>query len=180
MPFERSVGAVVFRRSRTFSQKTKGGSKVRDKEKKKIYYLVLKRKPVIKPQKGKIMLPDYWDLPKGHPEKGEKKIEAARREIHEETGISKVKHISGFSTWTNFFYRAKGEEKKNRKKKKIGLNVLKVVDYYIFETKENKIKLSREHIGYKWLEYGAAYELLTYKKTKKVLNKADKFLTDKQ
>ncbi|MDD5490150.1 MAG: diadenosine tetraphosphate hydrolase, partial [Candidatus Moranbacteria bacterium] len=61
-----------------------------------------------------------------------------------------------------------------------GLNIFKVVTYYIFETKTKRIILSREHIDYKWLEYKKAYELLTYKQTKKVLEKANKFLTDKK
>ncbi len=159
MPFERSVGAVVFRR-----------------EKGKIFYLLLKRKPVVKTQKGVPKIPDYWDLPKGHPEKGETKIEAALREIREETGILKAKRIPVFSAWTNFFYRAKGEERKNRQKKKIGLNIFKVVDYYIFETKAKKVALSREHIGYTWLEYNNALSRITYRKTKNILKKADKFL----
>lgn len=159
MPFERSVGAVVLRR-----------------EKEKIYYLVLKRKPVIRLQKDVSEDSEYWDLPKGHPEKGETKIEAAEREIEEETGISITKHLPGFFTWTNFFYRAKGEEKKNRRKKKIGLNIFKVVDYYIFETKTKKVRLSREHIDFIWLEYKEAINRITYRKTRNVLKKAHKYL----
>ncbi|MDD5489910.1 MAG: NUDIX domain-containing protein, partial [Candidatus Moranbacteria bacterium] len=144
MSFERSVGAVVFRR-----------------EKKKNTYLLLKRAPVIKYPKGYIAKGDYWDLPKGRIKKGETQLETIKREIKEEAGIGRVKNISGFFTWTSFFYRAKGEEKKNRKKKKKGLNIFKVVTYYIFETKTKRIILSREHIDYKWLEYKKAYELLT-------------------
>lgn len=179
MAFEKSVGAVVFRRSRTISQKTKKGEKVRDKEKKKIYYLILKRFPVMKNPMGLLAKGDYWDLPKGHPGKGETKIETIMREIQEETGISKVKNIAGFSAWTNFFYRAKGEEKKNRKKKKRGLNIFKVVTYFLFETKSKRVRLSREHEDFVWLEYKKAVDLLTYKKTKKVLEKADRFLMKK-
>lgn len=176
MPFEKSVGAVVFRRPLTFSQKTKRGAKVRDKEKKKILYLLLKRAPVIKYPKGYTAKGDYWDLPKGRIEKGETQIETIKREIQEEAGIGRVKHILGFSTWTSFFYRAKGEEKKNRKKKKKGLNIFKVVTYYLMETKTKSVKLSREHIDYKWLEFKKAHELLTYKQTKKVLEKANGYL----
>jgi bis(5'-nucleosidyl)-tetraphosphatase len=161
MPFERSVGAVVFRR-----------------EKGKIYYLLLKRKPVSKPKKGAPNLPDYWDLPKGHPEKGETKIEAVQREIQEETGISRMKQVPGFSAWTNFFYRAKGEEKKNRQRMKIGLNIFKIVDYYVFETKSKKVTISREHTDYIWMDYAEAHGRITYRKTKNVLTKANNFLRD--
>ncbi|MFA5925566.1 MAG: NUDIX domain-containing protein [Parcubacteria group bacterium] len=159
MPFEHSIGAILFRR-----------------EKNKKHYLILKRKPVIKKTGNFSGTPDYWDLPKGHPEKGETKIEAIKREIQEETGISRVKYIPGFSTWTTFFYRAKGEEKNNRRKKKIGLNVFKVVDYFIFETKTKKAVLSREHEDYAWLEYKEAIRRITYQKTRNVLVKANKFI----
>lgn len=159
MPFEKSVGAVVFRR-----------------DKKKIYYLLLRRVPVIKYPKGYIAKGDYWDLPKGRIEKDETQKETIKREIAEEAGIKRIKFVPGFSTWSSFFYRAKGEEKKNRKKKKKGLNIFKLVIYYSTETKTKSVKLSREHNSYKWLEYKKAHELLTYKQTKKVLEKANRYL----
>jgi 8-oxo-dGTP pyrophosphatase MutT (NUDIX family) len=159
MAFEKSIGAVVFRR-----------------EGKKILYLLLKRTPVIKKSKESKAIGDSWDLPKGKIEKEETYEETIKREIGEETGIKRMKFIPGFSTWINFFYRAKGEEKKKRKKTKKGLNIFKIVTYYLIETKMNKVKLSREHTQYKWLEYNGAYELITFNSTKKVLNKAHKYL----
>lgn len=159
MPFEKSVGAVVFRR-----------------EKKNNYYLLLRRVPVIKYPKGYTAKGDYWDLPKGRIEKGETQKETIKREIAEETGIKRIKFVPGFSTWTSFFYRAKGEEKKNRKIKKKGLNIFKYVSYFLVETKTKKVKLSREHNAFDWLPYGKAREILTYKQTKKVLQKANDYL----
>jgi len=163
MAFERSIGAVVFRR-----------------EKKKILYLLLKRAPVIKKAKGFMAVGDSWDLPKGKIEKGETHEETIQREIGEETGIKKMKFVPGFSTWINFFYRAKGEEKKNRRKTKKGLNIFKMVTYYLIETKTKKVKLSREHTHYKWLEYKKAHELITFNSTKKVLKKGNEFLSNKE
>lgn len=159
MALERSIGAVVFRR-----------------EGKKILYLLLKRAPVIKKSNGLKAIGDSWDLPKGKIEKKETYEETIQREIGEETGIKRVKFIPGFSTWINFFYRAKGEEKKNRKKTKKGLNIFKIVTYFLIETKTKKVELSREHTHYKWLEYKKAYKFITFNSTKKVLKKANLFL----
>ncbi|OGI27020.1 MAG: hypothetical protein A2359_04235 [Candidatus Moranbacteria bacterium RIFOXYB1_FULL_43_19] len=143
---------------------------MRNKEKKKILYLVLLKTP------RKPNSPDYWGFPQGHIEKGETWQDALKREVWEETGIKIVKIIPNFYSWVKYFYRAVGGEAKKRKKKKIGLNVFKIATFYPAETKTEKIKLSHEHIDYKWLEYKNAHELLTYKQTKKVLEKANRYL----
>jgi 8-oxo-dGTP pyrophosphatase MutT (NUDIX family) len=153
MPFEKSVGAVVFRR-----------------EKKKIKYLVLLKTP------RKPGAKDYWGFPQGHIEKGETWQDALKREVCEETGLKDLKIIPDFYAWVKYFYRAVGEEAKKRKRKNVGLNIFKISTFYLAEAKTEKIKLSHEHIGYKWLEYKKAYKLLTFKQTKKVLEKANQFL----
>lgn len=153
MPFEKSVGAVIFRR-----------------EGRKILYLVLLKTP------RKPNAPDYWGFPQGHVEKGENWEDTLKREIREETGINDLKPIPEIYSWIKYFYRAVGEEAKKRKRKKVGLNVFKLSTFYLAETRKKKVKLSREHIDYKWLEYKKAYELLTFKQTKKVLEKANKHL----
>ena len=157
MPFEKSVGAVVFRQ-----------------KKKKIKYLTLLKTP------RKPNAPDYWGFPQGHIEKGETWQNALKREVREETGIRNLKIIPEFYAWVKYFYRAVGEEARKRKKKKVGLNVFKISTFYLAETKTEKIKLSHEHIDCRWLEYKKAHKLLTYEQTKKVLEKANKFLTEKK
>jgi len=153
MPFEKSVGAVVFRR-----------------EKGKILYLIL-RHPDSASRVG-----EYWNFPKGRMEKGEKWEDTLRREIEEEVGIRSLKIFPNFYVWNQYFYRARGEEKEKRRKSKTGINIFKIVTYYLAETDTKEIKLSREHIDFKWLPYEKACEILTFKQTKKVLEKADKFL----
>ena len=157
MPFEKSVGAVVFRR-----------------EKKKILYLVIQHPPSKRNDTGQ------WSFPKGHIEKGETWEDTLMREVKEETGISKIKIIPDFYTWIKYFYRAHGKEKERRKRKKEGVNIFKIVTFYLAETSSKRVRLSFEHINYRWLQYKEALEKVTYKSSKKVLEKANKFLTDKK
>ncbi len=51
----------------------------------------------------------HWDLPKGHLEPNETLIEAAKREVKEETGIGDLEIANPLST-TNHFFQEKGGE----------------------------------------------------------------------
>lgn len=145
--FEKSVGAVVYRRS--------DGA---------VMYLLLHYPS------------GHWDFSKGHVEKGEKDEETLRREILEETGISDLAVVSNFSAQIRYFYRAGEEEKQKRKKTGKSANVMKKVVYYLTETKAKNVKISPEHIGFEWLGYRDALARITYKNGKNVLKKADKHL----
>lgn len=169
MAFEKSVGAVVFRRPRTISPSKKGGSKVRGEEKGKIKYLLIKH-----PESGGYQ--GHWDFPKGHIEKGESWQETLQREVKEETGITKLEIVPDFYTWIKYFYRAKGKERQKRKKQNRGTNIFKIVTYYLAESKQKKVKLSFEHENYAWLEYRDALRRITFENGKKVLRKAHQFL----
>ncbi len=137
MPVERSAGAVIFR-------KTKEGRE----------YLLIKHAPPY----------HHWDFPKGHIEKGEKTEEAVRREIKEETGISKIEIIPGFKETIRYFVKYTGEK------------ALKFVAYFLAKTNEKKIKLSHEHEDFAWLSLEEAHGKTTYKTSKEVLKKAHEFM----
>jgi len=141
MPVERSAGAVIFRR-----------------ENNKIYYLLLHYPSNAKAPK------EYWDLPKGHIEKGEKIEDTVRREVKEETGIEDIKFIEGFKEWIKYFFKWEEE------------NILKFVTFYLAETKTKDVEISGEHIGYEWLPYKKAIEKLTFKNAKEILKKANEYL----
>jgi len=117
---------------------------------------------------GKFLLLHYeaghWEFVKGHVEKGEDEITTIKRETKEETGIKDLKIIPGFKESITYFFKRNGELTKKR------------VDFYLAETKEKKIKLSHEHIGYKWLNFEEAVEQVTFKNAKDVLRKAHVFL----
>ena len=107
----------------------------------------------------------HWDFPKGHVEKGENEIEAAKRELKEETGIDDVQIFFGFREPIDYYYRTKS-----------GKISHKQVIYFVGETRKKDVKLSYEHKGYEWLPYEKALERITYDNSRKVLVKAKMFL----
>jgi len=134
------------------------GAVVFRKEGNKIYYLLLHY------PSGARTPRNYWDFPKGHIERGEKEIETVKREVKEETGLEDIKFIEGFKKWVKYFFRFQGK------------TVFKIVIFYLVETKNKNVKISSEHIGYKWLPYEEALEQLLFKNAKEILKKANRFL----
>ena len=106
----------------------------------------------------------HWDFLKGHIEEGEEEKETVKREVEEETGIKKITFIDGFKEKIKYFYRREEQ------------TIYKEVVFYLVETKESKIKISFEHIGYEWLDYEDALKRLTFKNAKEILKKAHSFL----
>ena len=106
----------------------------------------------------------HWEYAKGHIEKGEDEEETVRRETEEETGIKEIKFIDGFKEKIHYYFTFEG--------KKIDKDVF----FYLCETKEEKVKLSFEHIGFEWLDYEKAMERLTFKNAKDILEKANNYL----
>jgi 8-oxo-dGTP pyrophosphatase MutT (NUDIX family)/DNA-binding CsgD family transcriptional regulator len=82
LSFEKSIGAVVFRR-----------------EDEKVKFLLLR------------YLGGHWGFIKGHGENDEVNEETLRREAREETGITELKIVPGFLGREKYFYVAKREEK---------------------------------------------------------------------
>lgn len=129
------------------------------REKNKILYLIL-HYPGVSHRTHK----DYWDFPKGHIEKGEKEIDTAKREVFEETGLKDIKIIPGFKETIKYFFNFKNQK------------ILKFVTFYLAETFEKKVKISKEHMGFDWLPFEEAKTKLTFENAKKLLEKANAFL----
>jgi len=106
----------------------------------------------------------FWDFPKGKLEKGETPLDAARREVREESGIDGIDIKDGFTHVIHYFYTREGK------------TVDKTVSFFVAETDKEKVTLSDEHIGYVWLPYAAALKRVTFKNGKETLEKAEAFL----
>ncbi|OGZ28482.1 MAG: hypothetical protein A2427_02130 [Candidatus Nealsonbacteria bacterium RIFOXYC1_FULL_40_7] len=112
----------------------------------------------------------HWDFPKGHVEGGETDGEAAVRETAEETGIKDIKILQGFKEEIRYHFRGKH---KNRK-----ILIDKEVVFFLAETKIKDVKISFEHKGFEWLDIKNAVAKTSFKNSKNILEKADKFLND--
>ncbi len=128
------------------------GAVVFTKKNKKIEYLLLYYQA------------SHWDFPKGHIESGETEKKALQREVFEETGIKNLVLAPEFKKTIKYFFR------QNNK------TVFKTVVFYLAYTKTQKVKISFEHMGYKWLSYADALQQLTFANAKAVLKKADRYL----
>lgn len=139
MKFEKSAGAVIFR-----------------KENNKILYLLLHYPGV----QGE----DYWDLVKGHIEGKELEKQTVIREIFEETGLQDLEFIEGFKEEIGYIFERNNE------------NISKEVIFYLTETKTKDIKISFEHVDFKWLYFSEAISIMKFREGKRVLTKANEVL----
>ena len=106
----------------------------------------------------------HWDFPKGNIETNETEMQAAIRELKEETDISKFRVIPNFRYTLGYKYT---------KKSKL---ILKQVILFLASTKVKKVKISNEHIGYKWTRTDSSVDQLTYSNAKNALLYAINFL----
>ncbi len=144
-------------------KETSAGAVIFRKEDNRFYYLLLHYES------------GHWDFPKGHIEEGELEEDTVRREALEETGIKDIEIIKGFKEWVKYFFRRTYGLEKNERKKASW--VFKIVTFYLAETKTKEVKISFEHLEYKWLPYEEAFKQLTFKNAKEILKKAHFFLT---
>ncbi len=161
MPVERSAGAVIFRLQPTHpsSRPDKSG---RAPEGQKPLFLLLYYSSI-----SHRASKNYWDLPKGHIEKGEKLEDTAKRETREETGLKNLEIVEGFKETIKYFFKFEGK------------NILKFVTFFLIKTDEKEVKISGEHVGFEWLPFTEALEQLTFKNAKEILKKANDFLSGK-
>ncbi len=121
---------------------------------------------------GQILLLQYpqghWDFPKGHVEGGDQdRFQTARRELQEETGISKINFVEGFEDRTSYTFRLKGKK------------VEKQVFWFIALTDELEVNLSTEHLQHIWLDWDAAEDLMSHEESRRVLLAAREFMLRK-
>src|SRR3990167_8533124 len=99
-----------------------------------------------------------WSLPKGHIDEGENKLQAAIREIYEESGIKNLKLIKELPCYDRYRIGLDGTEDKSE---------LKTIYMFLFETIEEKLKpIDPTNPEARWVEKDKVADLLTHKKDK--------------
>jgi bis(5'-nucleosidyl)-tetraphosphatase len=103
----------------------------------------------------------HWDYPKGHVEKGEDDVTAARRELLEETGIAEAELLPDFAREMTYTFRGRQ-----------GQLIRKTVIFFIGRTTTEAVTISNEHVGYAWLTADEALKRLTYVNARALLDAA--------
>ena len=116
-----------------------------------------------------LRLYNYWDFPKGMVEEGEVPLDAARREVEEETSLKGLNFLWGHAYKETPPY-GKG----------------KVARYYLALAEQGEVKLPvspelgrPEHHEFRWLEYQAALDVLSTR-LKPILDWAHEQVTAEQ
>ncbi|MCL5427680.1 MAG: NUDIX domain-containing protein [Candidatus Marsarchaeota archaeon] len=97
-----------------------------------------------------------YDIPKGHVESGESPEDAAIREIREETGI-RAQLVPHFHADTSYFFRRGNDA------------VSKHVRIFISLARSGAVRISKEHVGYEWLDIEGFRKKIRFKDTLEVL-----------
>ncbi|MBU0980769.1 MAG: NUDIX domain-containing protein [Nanoarchaeota archaeon] len=94
-----------------------------------------------------------WSLPKGHVNQGEDLLDAAKREIHEETGVSEL----GFIKDLGSYERIAGNDPEERK----------TIHMFLFKTGQEELKpQDKDNPEARWVPKDEVAELLTHKEDK--------------
>jgi ADP-ribose pyrophosphatase YjhB (NUDIX family) len=92
-----------------------------------------------------------WSLPKGHVESGESPLQAAKREIREECGLSNLTLV-----------RELGSYKRDKATRHRGRKEIKTIHMFLFRTGEDVLKpMDRMITECRWVEKEKTVSLLT-------------------
>ncbi len=99
-----------------------------------------------------------WSLPKGHVKKGEDVLNAAKREIYEETGVKKLELIKEFGEYQRYAYAN-------------GIKELKTLKFFLFLTKEEALKpTDKNTLEASWVDSNDVCSRLGHEEDKNFFN----------
>jgi 8-oxo-dGTP pyrophosphatase MutT (NUDIX family) len=97
-----------------------------------------------------------WSLPKGHIEPGEDALTAARREIYEESGVSRLELVRELGSYQRYRIGKDGGENESE---------LKTIHLFLFRTAETTLApVDAENPEARWVEPQHVAEMLTHPK----------------
>ncbi len=113
-------------------------------------------------KKGRVLVVNQrgtsWSLPKGHLEPGETALDAAIREIQEESGIRRLTFIKELGSYSRYKIGLLSRE---------DMSELKTIHMFLFTTDEERFKLSDpNHPEAVWVRRDEVESLLTHPKDK--------------
>ncbi len=107
----------------------------------------------------------HWALPKGHAENNETDIEAARRELHEETGVANATLVPGVVLNETYYF------KRNQQ------TITKSVRYFIGLVKDTAIHIQAAEIeAYTWANFDKAVGMITFSESRRILTEAHHYI----
>jgi len=111
---------------------------------------------------GKVLLVlqkfDIWSFPKGHVEENEDLLDAAKREIYEESGVTELNLIEKLGVIERFkISKESGEDKRE----------LKEIHLYLFTTKQVKLQpIDPDNPEARWINKSDVKQFLDHPKDK--------------
>jgi ADP-ribose pyrophosphatase YjhB (NUDIX family) len=106
-----------------------------------------------------------WSLPKGHIDPGENALAAAKREIHEESGIRDLELIRELGTYERHKIAVDGGDDHSQ---------LKVITMFLFRTSEKALRpVDPENPEARWVEKSKVALLLTHEKDKEFFQRVE-------
>ncbi len=117
---------------------------------------------VVKNREGKILIVSQrgasWSLPKGHIEEGEGVLQASKREIQEESGLTDLTLIEDLGSYERFRVGRDGGEDRSE---------LKTLHMFLYTTNESELKpIDPDNPEARWVDPEQVTDFLTHPKDK--------------